>query len=76
MFNFFFSTFTEFTMVIYKTKMSITHIQYLLRTDGSIFPGVFLKSSFCVVPESSGFQSNAASSSLFADVELGTRSAL
>ena len=63
-------------MVIYKTKMSIVHIQCLLRIDGSILPGVFLTSSFCVVPESSGFQSNAASSSLFVHVELGTRTAL
>ena len=62
--------------VIYKTKMSIAHIHCLLRTDDSILPGVFLTSSFCVVPESSGFQSNAASSSLFVHVELGTRTAL
>ena len=67
-----FSTFTEFANVIYKTKMSIVHIQCLLRIDGSILPGVFLTSSFCVVPESSDFQSNAASSSLFVHVELGT----
>jgi len=57
-------------MVIYKTEMSIAHIQCLLRIDGSILPGVFLTSSFCVVPESSGFQLNAASS--FVHVELGT----
>ena len=62
-------------MVIYKTKMSIVHIQCLLRIDGSILPGVFLTSS-CVVPQSSVFQSNAARSSLFVHVELGTRSAL
>ena len=31
-----FSTFTEFANVIYKTKMSIVHIQCLLRIDGSI----------------------------------------
>ena len=37
--------------------------------------GVFLTSSFCVVPESSG-SSNAASSSLFVHVELGTRTGL
>ena len=37
-------------------------------------PGVFL-TSFCVVPESSGFF-NAASSSLFVHVELGTRTGL
>ena len=37
--------------------------------------GVFLTSSFCVVPESSG-SSNAASSSLFVHVELGTRFSL
>ena len=72
MFNFIFN---EFAMVIYKTKISI--LQCLLRIDGSILqlPGVFLTSS-CVVPESSGFQSNAASSSLFVHVELGTRTAL
>ena len=68
-------TFTEFAMVIYKTKMSIAHMHCLLRIDDSILPGVFLTSS-CVVPESSGFQSNAASSSLFVHVELGTRTAL
>ena len=62
-------------MVIYKTKMSIAHIHCLLRIGGSILPGV-LTSSFCVVPESLGFQSNAASSSLFVHVELGTRTAL
>ena len=56
--------------------MSIAHIQCLLRIDGSILPGVFLPSSFCVVPESSDLQSNAASSSLFVHVELGTRTAL
>ena len=60
-------------MVIYKTKMSVAHI---LRNDDSILPGAFLTSSFYVVPESSGFQSNAASSSLFVHVELGTRTAL
>ena len=63
-------------MVIYKTKVGIVHIQCLLRIDGSILTGVFLTSSFCVVPESSGFQSNAASRSLFVHVELGTRTAL
>ena len=36
---------------------------------------VFLTSSFCVVPESSG-SSNAASSNLFVHVELGTRTGL
>ena len=51
-------------MVIYKTKMGIVHMQSLLRIDGSILSGVFLMSSFCVVPESSGFHSNAASSRL------------
>ena len=61
-------------MVIYKTKMGIVHIQYLLRIDGSILPGVFFK-SICVVPESSG-SSNAASSSLFVHVELGSQTAL
>ena len=55
--------------------MGIVHIQYLLRIDGSILAGVFLTSPFCVVPESSGF-SNAASSSLFVHVELGSRTAL
>ena len=69
-------TSTEFAMVIYKTKMSIAHVHCLLRIDGSILPGVFLTSSFCVVPESLGFQSNAASSSLFVHVDLGTRTAL
>ena len=63
-------------MVIYKTKMSIARTHCLLRIDDSILPGVFLTSSFCVVPESSGFQSNAASSSLFVHVELGTRTVL
>jgi len=29
----FFSTFTEFAMVIYKTKMGIVHTQCLLRID-------------------------------------------
>ena len=62
-------------MVIYKTKMGIVHIQYLLRIDGSILAGVFLTSPFCVVPESSG-SSNAASSSLFVHVQLGSRTAL
>ena len=47
----------------------------ILRIDGSIMAGVFLISSFCVVPESSG-SSNAASSSLFVHVELGTRTGL
>jgi len=60
-------------MIIYKTKMTI---QCLLRIDGNILPGVFLTSSFCIVPESSGFQFNAASSSLFVRVELGTPTAL
>ena len=50
-------------------------LQCLLRIDGSILAGVFITSSFCVVPESSG-SSNAASSSLFAHVELGTQTAL
>ena len=58
----------EFAMVIYKTKMGIVHIQCI---DGSIMAGVFLTSYFCVVPESSG-SSNAANSSLFVHVELGT----
>ena len=40
--------------------MHIVHIQCLLRVDSSILAGVFLASSFCVVPESS----NAAISSL------------
>ena len=62
-------------MVIYKTKMGIVHVQCLLRFDGSIMAGVFLTSSFCVVPESSG-SSNTASSSLFVHVELGTQTAL
>ena len=65
----------EFVMAIYKTFMGIVHVQCLLRIDGSIMAGVFLTSSFCVVPESSG-SSNAASSSLFVHVELGTRTAL
>ena len=68
---FLFSTFTEFAMVIYKMT-----IQCLLRIHGSILPGVFLTSSFCVAPESSGFQFNAASSSLFVQVELCTRTGL
>ena len=55
--------------------MGIVHIQYLLRTDGSILAGV-LTSSFCVVPETSGSASNAASSSLFVHVDLGTQTAL
>ena len=54
--------------------MGIVHIQYLLRTDGSILPGV-LASSFCVVPVSSG-SPNTASSSLFVHVELGTQTGL
>jgi len=58
-------------MVIYKTKISIAHIQCLLRIDGCILPCVFLTSS-CVVPESSGFQSNAASSSPFVHVAEST----
>ena len=62
-------------MVIYKTKIGIVPIQYLLRIDGSILAGVFLTSLFCVVPESPG-SSNAASSSLFVHVELGSRTAL
>ena len=53
-------------------KLDIVHIQCSLRIDGSIMAGVFLTSSFCVVPESSG-SSNAARSSLFVHVELGTR---
>ena len=55
--------------------MGIVHIQFLLRIDGSIMADVFLTSSFCVVPESSG-SSNAASSNLFVHVELGTRTGL
>ena len=58
--------------------MGIVNIQCLLRIDGmvaSILAGVFFTSSFCVVPESSG-SSNAASSSLFVHVELGTRTAV
>ena len=54
--------------------MGFVHIQYLLRIDGSILAGV-LTSPFCFVPESSG-SSNAASSSLFVHVELGSRTAL
>ena len=54
--------------------MGIVHIQCLLRI-ASVLADVFLTSSFCVVPESSG-SSNAASSSLFVHVELGTRTAL
>ena len=59
-------------MGVYKTTMGI---QCLLRIDDSIMAGVFLTSSFCVVPESSG-SSNAASSSLFVHVELGIRTGL
>ena len=62
-------------MVIYKTEMGIVDIQCLLRLDGTIMAGVFLTSSFCVVPESSG-SSNTASSSLFVHVELGTETGL
>ena len=53
---FLFSTFTEFAMVIYKkwVYIRIVHIQSLLRINGSILADVFLTSSFCVVPESSG----------------------
>ena len=40
----------EFAMVIYKTKMGIVYMQCLLRIDGSIMAGIFLTSSFCVVP--------------------------
>ena len=47
----------------FKTTMLTVHIQCFLRVDGSILAGVFLISSFCVVPESS-YSSNAASSSL------------
>jgi len=65
----------EFAMVINKTKMHIVHIQCLLRNNGSKMAGVFLTSSFCVVPESSG-SSNAASSSLFVHVGLCTRTSL
>ena len=43
--------------------MHIVHIQCLLRVDGSTLAGVFLTSSFCVVPESS-YSSNEASGSL------------
>jgi len=57
-------------MVIYKTKMGKVHIQRLLRIDGRLLVVVF-----CAVPESSG-SSNAASSSLFVHVELGTQAAL
>ena len=53
--------------------MGTVHIQ--CRIDGSIMAGVFLTSSFCVVPQSSG-SSNAASSSLFVHVELGTQTGL
>ena len=69
----FFSTFTEFAMIIYKTKMGIEHIQCLLTVDGSILAGV-LTSSF-VVPESSG-SSNAANGILFVHVDLGIQTAL
>ena len=66
----------EFAMVIiYKTKMGSSKTQCLLRIDGSVMAGVFLTSSFCVVPESSG-SSNAASSSLFVHVELCTQTGL
>ena len=59
-----------------KQKMDIVHSHTsVLRIDGSILAGVFLTSSFCVVPESSGY-SNAASSSLFVHVELVTRTTL
>ena len=44
-------------------QMGIVHMQCSLRIDGTIMAGVFLTSSSCVVPESSG-SSNAASSSL------------
>ena len=47
----------------------------MLRIDGSIMAGVFLTSSFCVVPECSS-SSNTASSSLFVHVELGTQTGL
>ena len=49
-------------------KMHIVHvyIQCLLRVDGSILAGVFLTSSFCVVPESSYSSSTAISSLLVA----------
>ena len=47
----------------FTTKMLTVHIQCLLRVGGSILPGVFLTSFFCVVPESS-YSSNASSSSL------------
>ena len=43
--------------------MDLVHIQCLLRDDGSILAGVFLTSSFCVVPESS-YSFNAVISSL------------
>ena len=52
-----------------------THVPNIYLLDGSIMADVFLTSSFCVVPESSG-SSNAASSSLFVHVELGTRTGL
>ena len=67
----------EFAIVIifYKTKWVWYTYNVILRIDGSIMAGVFLTSSFCVVPESSG-SSNAASSSLFVHVELGTRTGL
>jgi len=61
-------------MIIYKAEMGTVHIQCLLRIDGSIMAGVFLTSSVCVVPDSSG-SSNAASSSLFEHVDLGTQTA-
>ena len=55
----------------------IVHVQCLLRIDGSILDSVFLTSSFCAVPESSG-SSSAVSSSLyiFVHVVLGTQTAL
>ena len=61
-FQFLFLTFT-FQICLYSHKMHVVHIICLLRVDGSILAGVFLTSSFCVVPESS-YSSNAASSSL------------
>ena len=44
-------------------NLHIVHIQCLLQVDGSTLAGVFLTSSFCVVPESS-YSSNEASGSL------------
>ena len=56
-----------------QNKMGIVHIQCLLRIDGSILAGVFLTSSFCVVPESSGSSNTAP---ICTCIELGTPTAL